>query len=196
MRKNFILYLIFSLIYLHFIPVCFANEVNKVRFNAEKVDKSELIGEIDKLVLKKYIAIRLDISNKGDKEILLPDKVYYIYKGVKYKTPSGTIVYQKTKRHTVIRGFVTTIAVFPLIMFIVGIPIIAGAVAYSSTSNGNLEDNIKKNIFKQKHLFDDDYYSTYVFIPKKHKKATEIIIKDASDDEQTFDLKALLSESL
>jgi hypothetical protein len=196
MRKILIPYLIFCIIYLQFAPICFAGEMNQVRFDAEKVDKSNLIGQIDKLVLKKYIAVRLDISNKNEKEILLPDKVYYVYKGVKYKTPSATFVYSKTKRHTVIRGFVTTIAVFPLILVLVGIPIIAGTVVYSSTSNGNLEDNIKKNIFKSKHLFDDDYYSTYVFIPKKHKKATEIIIKDVSNDEQTFDLNSSISENL
>ncbi|MDD3012347.1 MAG: hypothetical protein PHC34_01420 [Candidatus Gastranaerophilales bacterium] len=196
MRKNLILYLIFSIIYFYSAPLCFADEINRVKFNAEKVDKSFLIGEVDKLILKKYIAVRLDISNKNDKDILLPDKIYYVYKGVKYKTPSSTLVYQKTKRHTVIRGFATTIAVFPLIFFIVGIPIIAGTVAYSSTSNGNLESNIKKNIFKSKHIFDDEYYSTYVFIPKKHRNAAEIIIKEVSFDEQTFDLRSPISESL
>jgi len=196
MRKNLILYLILSIIYLYLAPFCLADEINQVKFNAEKVDKSLLVGEIDKLVLKKYIAIRLDISSKNDKEILLPDRIYYVYNGVKYKTPTGTMIFQKTKRHTVIRGFVTTIAVFPLILFFIGIPIIAGAVAYSSSSNGNLEGNIKKKIFKPKHLFDDNYYSTYIFIPKKHKKATEIIIKDVSNDEQTFDLRSPISESL
>lgn len=197
MRKNFILYLIFSIIYLYLAPLCYADEVNKVRFNAEKVDKSFLTGEVDKLVFKKYIAVRLEVSNKNDKEISIPDKIYYIHKGVTYKAPSAVKVYSNVKRHTIMRGVGTTIITFPLIVFcLVNIPIVAGTVAYSSSSNGNLEDNIKKNIFKPKHLFDDDYYSTYVFIPKKHKRATEIIIKDVSLDEQIFELKSSISENL
>jgi len=186
MRKYLIIHIIFSLFYLTVSPLCFANEINKVKLTAEKVDKSALIGEVDKLVLKKYIAVRLDISNKNSREISLPYNVYYVYRGISYKIPSNALIYQKAKRHTVLRGIIT----FPLVICILGAVVFIGTITYSSTSNGTLEDNIKKNTFKPKHLFEDDYYSTFVFIPKKHKKATEIIIKNVSDGDNTFDLES------
>jgi hypothetical protein len=192
MRKNLIIYLVFAIIYLHLPIKCLANESNNIKFSAEKVDKSYLVGEVDKMVLKKYFAVKLDILNKNNKEIAIPDNVYYFYKDNIYKTHSSKMIYDKSKRHTIVRGIIT----FPFLILFVTSPVFVGTITYSITANNNLEDNIKKNNFKPKHVFEDDDYSAYIFIPKKHKKLSEIIIKNVTLEEQKFDIKTPVMESL
>lgn len=192
MRKNLVLYFVAALFYLQLPVKCIAVSADNIKFSAEKVDKSYLVGEVDKLVLKKYYAVRLDIDNKSNNEIYVPDGVYYIYDGKIYKTTSSQLLYDKTKRKTIVRG----IATFPFMVLFITCPIFIGTVTYSITANNKLEDNIKKVNFKPKHIFEDDDYSAYIFIQKKHKKLSEIIIKNVTIEDEKFELKTLVTDSL
>jgi len=187
-KKFFVFYLLTCLIYLSFTQVSFAFDASKVIVYAEKINPQSLMGEVDKKVLKKYIPVRLTVKNNSEDQIQLSKNVYYINEyGEKHLIPSSAIIFEETKRHTVRRAILSSISLF---VFVIG-----GVAAYSITQNAKLEDNIKKYNFKPQHLFENDTYSTYIFIPKKHKNAKEIVVKNILiNDEKSFDLQTPISD--
>lgn len=194
MKKIFALFLVVILSYFNSATINLANPSEKVIITAEKPDALYLESEINKRVLKKYIPVKLTIKNKSDKEISLSDKVFFIkINGQETKAPSSNLVYENTKRHSVRRTFLIGIPVTILSFGFLAVPAFVGIPALSATANGNLQDNINKVKYKPRHLYDNDSLSGYVFIPKKEKNISSIIIKDAGyGDDETFDLKVNL----
>ncbi|OGI31683.1 MAG: hypothetical protein A2287_05275 [Candidatus Melainabacteria bacterium RIFOXYA12_FULL_32_12] len=195
-KKYFTFYLLICFIYFSFVQASFAFDQSKVIMEAEKINLQNLVGEVDKRILKKYIPVRITVTNKNNAKVQLSNKVYYFTEdGKKYIIPSSAVIFEKTKRHTIRRAVLAAIPV-TLVTFLILTPAaMGGVIAYCSSANGKLEDNIKKHNLKPRHLFEDDSHSAYVFIPKKYKGVSEIIIKDVIfNDEQTFDLRAPISD--
>ncbi|HBH19038.1 MAG TPA: hypothetical protein DDX14_08930, partial [Cyanobacteria bacterium UBA9579] len=143
-----------------------------------------------------YIPIRLTVKNTSEDKIQLSKNIYYINEyGEKHLIPSSAIIYEETKRHTVRRAILLGIPL-SIITFLVFTPVVIGGVsAYSISANEKLGDNIKKHTLKPHHLFENDTYSTYIFIPKKHKNAKEIVVKNILiNDEVSFDLQTPISD--
>lgn len=200
MKKICTFYLLFSFIYMCLASICFADtkyDKDNVLITAQKTEKINLEGEINKRIMKKFTPVKLTITNKSNSDILLSNKIYYIDKNnEEHKIPTTNLIYKKTRRHTTRRAIIWGISATVLTFGFFAIPAIAGSIAYCATTNGTLEDNIRKNNFKPNHVFNNDSYSAYVFIPNKYKKVKNIIIKEVSfDNDKTFYLSAPVIEN-
>lgn len=176
-------------------PASYAADKSKIVIEAEKLDPLYLTGEIDKRILKKYIPVRLNISNKEQETLALSDKIYYLMGDKMFKIPNSSVIFEKTKRHTVRRAILVGIPAVPVLLLVFSPIAIGASVAHSITANGTLEDNIKKNNFTPKHLFNNDSYSAYIFIPKVHKNTEKIMIKGSFNDGVPFDLYVPIAEN-
>ncbi|MFH0702272.1 MAG: hypothetical protein V2B14_01875 [bacterium] len=199
MKKFLTIFLLFNFIYLLMgQTVCFAGDKNKIIFKAERINKKFAEEEIDKKVLEKYMPIKINVSNKSDGPIFLSNQIFYVEDGKIFKIPNSTIIFNSTKRHTVRRAFLIGIPVTVLTLGILTVPSVIGSITYTVTTNGTMEDNIKRANFKKTHIFEKNSYSAYVFIPNKHKNATDIIIKNVDFENdannEIFDLKTIITD--
>lgn len=172
-------------------PLSFANEENKLVISAEKTDKSFLIGEVHSRVLKKYNPIKLTLVNKNSEAVKLPQMLTYeLESGKIFKVPTSDVIFQKTKvntaKRTVLSGFAG------LIIFT--IPAVAASSALCLTINSELQDNIERNLYRQKYLTQENTYTTYIFIPKKYKKVKNIMFKNICSEKNCSDYKIPIQE--
>lgn len=195
MKKCLVLYVLISFIHLCFTPVCFALDKENILFSAEKVDSESVTGEIHSRVLKKYIPIKLIIENKADNPLLLTKKLYVLSNNKEYRVHNTAEIFRNTRLHTIRRAISWGIPATILTFGILAIPAIGGSIAHSVTTNGYIEENIKKINYKSRTLYEKDYYVSYIFIPKNMKGISEVIIKDVSyEDQEPFDIKANIED--
>lgn len=171
-------------------PYCCAQELANIVFTAEKYDKASSEGIIDKRIFAKYQVVKIEVDNKSKDNIFISNKIYYSNNTNNYKMQSSDNIFSKTKRHTLRRSILWGVPVTVLTFGFLTVPVVAGTIAYSISANGTLEDNIKRNLAKPKHLYEGDIYTGYVFIPKKYKNVSEILIKDVLiNDNDSVELK-------
>lgn len=188
--------IIFFLIYFVISDSSFATEQAKVSLFAEKLDKSSVAGEINDRLLKKYIPVKLTVINKSKDSLILSDKIFYIDKQNKeHKISNINILFQNTKKHPFRRAVLVGIPSTVLTLGLFSLPAISLSLADSISCNDNLENNIEKTRFTPHHLFENESYSSYIFVPYKYKNIEQVIIKNLSfENNEDFDLKTKISE--
>ena len=197
MKKTLVIYFLFALGYLYSMPLCFAED-NQVTLTAVTISSPLVDDRISKRIFKKYIPVKITVTNNSKKELSLTNKVFYVNnEGKEIKAPSSAQVFENVKKHTARRAILIGIPVTAATFGILTFPIVAGSIAYCVTTNGTLDDNIKKNNFRSRNLYSQDSYSAYIFVPKKDKNLTSVLIKDvATDSDKTFDSKANIDEKI
>jgi hypothetical protein len=165
---------------------------DNITFTAEKPDVLALKGDINNRILKKYYPIRLSVKNKDKRVLYTGDKFFYTdAKGENHKIYGYLPVYEKAKVNTTNRAIFVGTAVTILTFGTLTLPLTAVSVTHSTTTNEKLESNLMKNTFRAHHLFKDDFYTAFVFIPRSQKNVSEITIKDSCfEDGEKFNLSA------
>jgi len=188
MKKILTSCLIFNLLYLinFFQPLtCFSQETKDISISAEKINMMFVEDELNKRIFKKYVPIKVNITNKSKYPVDISNKIYLLANnGVEIKPPKAMYIYEKTAKHpmrrTVLMSFPGTIGGLAIIVFSFGILYYPGmALIVSSTmgtynnatnSNYKLKWNISDNMFTENTLKPDNNYSAYIFAPVKMEK--------------------------
>jgi len=167
-----------------------------VQFIVEKPDSLSLKGYFNERILKKYYPIRLTVKNKDKRTLNTGEKIFYTDETGKSKKTSGYMqIYENTKLNAVNRAVLIGVPVTILTFGLLTLPVTAVSITHSTTSNENLENNIMKNTFRTRHLFENDTYTAFVFIPNSQKDVSEITLRDADfDGGEKFSLSAKVNK--
>lgn len=173
-----------------------AKNPDTVLFTAEKPDSFTLKGYFDERILKKYYPIMLTVKNKDKRTLNTGEKIFYADETGKSKKTTGYMqIYENTKANVVNRAVLVGIPVTILTFGLLTLPLTAVSITHSTTINEDLENNIMKNSFRTRHLFENDTYTAFVFIPNSQKNVSEITLKDADfEGGEKFSLSAKVKD--
>jgi len=170
---------------------------SNISVKAEKISISNTSDEINKRILKKYFPVRLTINNTGTDPVNLPERIYFSIKDSQdIYSNNQSIIFDKTKVHTIRRVLTWGIPLSMLTFFILSPIIMSSIAAVSITSNQNLQDNLGKIIYRPKRIYPQDNYVSYIFIPNKYRnKIQDIILKNIkSINDVSFNIKVSVCE--